>query len=819
MVYRRNQVPALNLEDSEFDEKRLQWQKVKDFFQTFVGEDGSLIGGVNAYPTPDEFRRQFEQHLRDRLTAVLEGLHGPGETTAPSQEPEVEDRVLWTDAPYPGLETFKPEQAPIFFGRGPEIDQLLEVLRDPAIRFVAIVGASGSGKSSLVAAGLIPRLRAGALPGSSQWVDVTFKPGERGGDPFLALAYALKAELSTTGRREDDLADELRIKPSGFAAYADQLLSGSSPAAEFLLIVDQFEEIFTPVADDARADFIGFIETVVGMPQMRVIATIRADFTADVADMPVLANLFQGRGIFMLSAPGVLALTEMIRCPAQMAGYEIRDDLCDRILKDTGTDAGALALMAFALHEVYEHGKGSGKFTLQDYESLKGVAGAIQLQAERALKRLEPTDERALHALFSDLMEVNDQGVATRRRAALEQIHKDPSKKRLADALVEARILVTDGELAENPTTEVAHEAVFTGWRRLASWIESNAGKLRVCRSLAMAARDWQQAGSPSFKHLPDRATLKQYRGVRPACSLGADAAVVRSFLGAARWRQRFWSGFLAMVVLVVGILGVDIWLRSQEMNWNVLRIWSMAQFGLYGGPDMVSIPGGAFQMGSSDCTSDSKSVECPQHPVTIQSFEIGKYELTFDEYAAFVWGRDDVDLPHDEGWDRGLRPVINVSWNDAQAYIEWLNKKVKGKGFRLPTEAEWEYAARAGTETRFFFGDDADKFGEYAWYYNNSEGRTHPVGTKQPNAWDLYDMHGNVDELLEDGWHNNYEGAPDDGRAWVDDPRRYSRVIRGGAWNDYAQDWHSADRSLVWPVSRNDFVGFRLSRSVTLGP
>jgi hypothetical protein len=102
-VYRRTQVPALNLEDPEFDEKRRQWQKVKDFFQTFVGKDGSLIGGVNAYQTPDEFRRQFEQHLRDRLTVVLEEFPGSEQTAAPSQDREVEDRVLWTGAPYPGL--------------------------------------------------------------------------------------------------------------------------------------------------------------------------------------------------------------------------------------------------------------------------------------------------------------------------------------------------------------------------------------------------------------------------------------------------------------------------------------------------------------------------------------------------------------------------------------------------------------------------------------------------------------------------------------------------------------------------------------------
>jgi hypothetical protein len=124
-----------------------------------------------------------------------------------------------------------------------------------------------------VAAGLIPRLRAGALPGSTRWVDITFKPGERGGDPFLALAYALKAVLGTTGRREVELAEELRIKPDGFASLVGQLLSGSSQAAELLLVVDQFEELFTLVADDARAGFIELIETVVGTPQVRVLAT------------------------------------------------------------------------------------------------------------------------------------------------------------------------------------------------------------------------------------------------------------------------------------------------------------------------------------------------------------------------------------------------------------------------------------------------------------------------------------------------------------------------------------------------------------------
>ncbi len=824
-VYRRTQVPNIAFNDPDFEEKRRQWDNVEAFFQGFVGEDGSLSGGVNSYQTPDEFRRQFEQHLRDRLTQVLEELPGSEQNAAAPQEREIEDRVLWTDAPYPGLNAFKPEQAPIFFGRGSEVDQLLEVLRDPANRFVAVVGASGSGKSSLVAGGLIPRLRAGALPGSTQWVDITFRPGERGEDPFLALAYAFKAVLGTSGRRVVELAEDLRVKPDGLASFVNQLLSGSSQATEFFLVVDQFEEIFTLVADDARARFIELIETAVGIPQVRVLATIRSDFTANVAEIPALAQLFQGRGIFLLSAPGVMALTEMIRRPAQVAGLEIRDDLCDRILQDTGTGAGALALMAFALQEVYEHGKASGKFTLQEYESLDGVAGAIQSQAERALQRLGKPDDGALHALFADLTEVNDQGVATRRRAPLEQIRQDPLKARLAEALVEARILVTDLERAENPTLEVAHEAVFTGWRRLSRWIESNAGELRVCRSLVMSARDWQQTGASSFKHLPDRATLKQYRGVSHACSPGEDAEVSQSFLGAARRRQRLWSGLLALVVLVVGILGVDIWLGNQKANWNGLRIWTMARFGFYDGPMMVPIPGGTFQMGSSDCAADNAAeeykFECPRRRVEIKSFEIGQYEVTFDEYSAFVLGTDVEKIPHDEDWDRDSRPVINVSWNDAKAYIGWLNKMVKGKSFRLPTEAEWEYAARAGSATAYSYGGDESRLGEYAWFESNSGGKTHPVGQKKQNAWGLYDMHGNVSELVEDDWFPNYEGAPVDGRAWVKDPRsdRDRRLIRGGSWDLPAALSESSRRFKRRPDSSSRRVGFRLARSVALGP
>jgi formylglycine-generating enzyme required for sulfatase activity len=834
-LYRRNQTPAPSFDDPEYEEKHRQWQKVKTFFQALVGEDGSLLGGVNHYRAPDEFRQHFEQRLRDHLTKVLEGLPGPEPTLLRVQEREIEDSPRWTGTPYPGLETFKPEQAPIFFGRGTEVDQLLDVLRDPTIRFVSVVGASGSGKSSLVAAGLIPRLRAGALPGSAHWIDISFKPGERGcapgergSDPFLALAYALKTALGTTGQRELDLAKDLRAKPDGFASCVDRILSGRPGVAELLLVIDQFEELFTLVPDEARAAFIELVRTMAETPRARVMVTMRVDFLAKALEIPVLADLFRGRGLFPLSAPDVLALNEMIRRPAQIAGLEIRDELGKRILKDTGSGPGALALMAFALHELYERSKESGRLTLQDYEALGGgqlggVAGAIQAQAEKALDRLGQIDDRVLHELFSELVEVNDQGVATRRRAALDPIRKDLARARLVDALVDARILVTDAEGADHATVEVAHEAVFRAWSRLSRWIEAHASELRSCRRLIRAASDWQEAGSPPFKHLPDRATLKQYRKVLPICSRGEDGELVGRFVGAAARWQRLVGGIVALVMLVVSIGSAHIWLQNRKMSWNVLRIWTLVQMRLYDGPPMVQLPGGPFEIGSSDCTSESQGSGCPRHWVSVAPFWMGKYEVTFDEYSAFVLDSVGFEVPLDQNWGRDFRPVIYVSWEDAQAYTKWL-AKVTGKPFRLPSEAEWEYAARAGTTTNCWWGDDIRQDGK-VWANCAECGsewdgkKTAPVGSFPASAFGLQDMIGNVWEWTEDDYHADYSGAPNNGLAWIDDPRGSYRVVRGGSWFLEARYCRSAIRNGYAPDDRDNNVGFRLSRSVSLGP
>jgi formylglycine-generating enzyme required for sulfatase activity len=220
----------------------------------------------------------------------------------------------------------------------------------------------------------------------------------------------------------------------------------------------------------------------------------------------------------------------------------------------------------------------------------------------------------------------------------------------------------------------------------------------------------------------------------------------------------------------------------------------------------MVSLPAGQFLMGSPDSDPDARDNEKPPHQVQVNGFAIGKYPVTQAQYEA-VMGTNPSRFQNNP-----QNPVEKVSWNDAQAFCRKLSQ-ITGKTYRLPTEAEWEYACRAGTTTRFYFGDDANQLGDYAWYYGNSQGTTHPVGQKKPNAWGLYDMSGNVWEWCEDDWYDNYIGAPTDGSAWItnnnDNDYDY-RIPRGGSWYNIPNLCRSAFRN--YNYRRLFFnVGFRV--------
>ena len=230
--------------------------------------------------------------------------------------------------------------------------------------------------------------------------------------------------------------------------------------------------------------------------------------------------------------------------------------------------------------------------------------------------------------------------------------------------------------------------------------------------------------------------------------------------------------------------------------------------------PEMVVIPGGSFRMGcvsGLDCQDDEK----PVHQVRVASFELSKYEVTFEEYDRFTdaTGRRRAD---DEGWGRGRRPVTNVSWEDAVAYAEWLSAQT-GERYRLPSEAEWEYAARAGSTTKYSWGNEIghNRANCNACGSQWDGEKTAPVGSFSPNAWGLHDMHGNLWEWVQDCWNGSYQGAPADGSAWTrGDCER--RVLRGGSWGSKPGYLRAAYRYRYTTGTRSNYFGFRVARTLT---
>jgi formylglycine-generating enzyme required for sulfatase activity len=235
--------------------------------------------------------------------------------------------------------------------------------------------------------------------------------------------------------------------------------------------------------------------------------------------------------------------------------------------------------------------------------------------------------------------------------------------------------------------------------------------------------------------------------------------------------------------------------------------------------PQMVVVPPGSFTMGSPPSEQGAEA----EHRVTIAApFAVSKFEITFDEWDACLNdGGCGGYRPGDHGWGRGSRPVINVSWNDAKTYVSWLSRKA-GKPYRLLSEAEWEYAARAGTTTTFYHGKvispseaNFDGSTDGSGPSETNRQQTLPVGSFAANAFGLHDMHGNVSEWVEDCWHDDYTtGAPTDGSAWLEG-RCDGRVVRGGSWEDSDAELRSAARTGGYKDEQFYTDGIRVARGL----
>ena len=475
---------------------------------------------------------------------------------------------------------------------------------------------------------------------------------------------------------------------------------------------------------------MNLVESIAGSQRVRLVLTLRADFYEHCTHFETLAARLRD-GSFPLAAPTGRVLAEMIERPTRVAGVELELGLVDTILKDVGDKPGGLALLEFTLEQLYKM-KRDGILSCDAYRQLEGVAGAIAIQGEKAV--CDPTgqvNEAVLWGVFDALAEVDETGGAVRRRAWMNEFSE--AGDAFVQSLVKARLLTGDKDEAGQPWVEVAHEAVLRSWPRFSRWLEQH----REFKLWRKDLKVWM-GGRELLRGVPLAKARHMLKNWTDKLTEPERAFVERSAAAALR-RRRLARGGTCLAFLMLGAFAAVQYVAAEAERERRRPI--------YRAEDWVLIKPGEFCMGSrangdppGDCSDSpvdlqAQANEKPQHRVKIRkSFLLSKHEVTFEEYDRFAYDTGKRP-PSDSGFGTGLDeakqkrlPVINVSWQDAKEYAAWLSKKM-GKVFRLPTEVEWEYAARAGTDTPSFWNklpynlswQDAKEYA--AWYYRETGG------------------------------------------------------------------------------------------------
>ena len=774
--------------------------------------------------------------------------------------------------PYPGLSALGEDDTGIFFGRDADImsglTKLQLVRRRGSPRLFVIEAASGAGKSSYLRAGLWPRLQRdrdfaplailrpaqGILTGPdglgfqlAPWFSRYGRPKTPG---------AINAAVGGAGDAGSTEAFGALIAEATTACTASQRATApdARPPAP-LIAIDQGEELFA--AEDAQ-ESAHFLQLLAGLLKVAsdgvdpyVLITIRADSVERLLQRIAELGLEAPEPLYLLPlSPG--AYRDVILRPAEVYTRNVRrlaiePALADRLVADA-TGADALPLLAFTLSQLFKlHGAGH-ELTLAQYNEIGGMGGCVTRVLRQAQKSAgtvpailgQPdlgSDDHLRRLIVPGLATWDPAASAAKRLVAKEAELLGGRRAELAPlahALVENRLLVRNRD-----SLEVAHEALL---RRppIDGWLEEQKDALKLRDDVLREAGEWNSGSRQTDALVRRGARLDSALDLLAKPDFVAAMAPATEYLAASqklaaagRRRQRLvqaviYTLFLFIIAGLVGFIN-QAFLREQY-QWRIVmrpsvltpeqeneiakKPGSAFKECANGCPTMIVVPAGKFTMGSPVSDKNRNNDEGPQREVAIaQPFAVSRTPVTFAQWdlcaAAGACPKAD-----DNGWGRDDRPVTNISWDEAKIYSAWLAKQA-GRPYRLLTEAEWEYAARAGNPGRYSFGDDETQLGEYAWFSNNSDSKTQPVGTKKPNAFGLYDMHGNVWQWVEDCYEESYAGAPTDGSAVTPDACT-RRVLRGGSWSGEPDMLRSTNRNGFITLFRVGNVGFRIGRTLT---
>ncbi|PZO38151.1 MAG: hypothetical protein DCF19_16910 [Pseudanabaena frigida] len=583
--------------------------------------------------------------------------------------------------PYVGLEAFDQKTAQYFYGREEQLDLLLRKIEKS--RFVPVIGASGSGKSSLVKAGLMTNLAKQGwcvMPPIKPWAN----PLTMLKQSLVQQFYKLPSEIQKA---------YARLESEGLNA----ILPEGSPRV--LLVVDQFEELFTICASEQeRQDFIRLL--VEGAEQeghLTIATTMRADFVEQALQYSDLAKLIQRDRVFWLVPLELSEMKEAIAKPAQMQGYDLAEGLLEAICEDVEAETNSLPLLEFALTELWERrDRQNHRLTLVAYLEMGKLRGALDRHAKRLYEEVLRSDEERKWAkrLFLKLVRTGQDVRDTRQRQSkqflLGMARSEADREAIANLLeifagADGRLLVASDE-NNVAFVDLAHEALMDGWQMFVEWRSEDRDLRRLCDRVKDAFDECDRA-------------LDQDKFLLP-------------------------EGVVAQIEEVE--VAINDYLSPEQQNFVQRNRYKYKPWlDLANLPEMVDIPSGTFWMGSPD--GKGNDYEKPYHQVTVNAFQMGKYPVTQAQWRTVAMSpKVEIDLSLNPSYHRGgNKPVEQVTWYEAQEFCARLSQ-LTGESYRLPSEAEWEYTCRAGAEeyNEYCFGDYVSQLEDYGWYGNNSGDR-----------------------------------------------------------------------------------------------